>query len=110
GIKSVLSWTTVKVMLRLRFQLLEERVDVVHTYFSESCLLAPIFLKTNMINIVTSRRDMGLIYNDVPSFVFRFLRRRSDYVISNSHAVSNLVSARELIPKQRNITIYNGIE
>jgi L-malate glycosyltransferase len=109
-VQSIASFDAVKKMLALRKQLISENVEVVHAYFPDSCLLAPLFLKTKTNRIVTSRRDMGLMYLGKPAWLYRQLRHRTDTVISNSLAVAQLAQATELLTSQQNKVIYNGLE
>lgn len=110
NIGSMASIDTFKKMLHLRKRLTKEGVDVVHAYFPDACLLAPFFLKTNRNRIITSRRDMGLIYQGKPAWLYRNLRHRTDAVISNSVAVSELVAQQEHLKPLQNKVIYNGLE
>lgn len=109
-ITSIASPHAVKVMLNLRKELLAEQVNVVHAYFPDACLLAPLFLKSKRLRLITSRRDMGLIYEGKPAWLFRALAPRSDLVISNSSAVSAFISEKEGLKPHQNRVIYNGIE
>jgi L-malate glycosyltransferase len=110
NVQSIASLDAVKKMLALRKQLISENVDVVHAYFPDSCLLAPLFLKTKENRIVTSRRDMGLMYLGKPAWLYRQLRYRTDTIISNSIAVAQLAQTTELFTSQQNKVIYNGLE
>lgn len=110
GITSLLSWNAVQVMSKLRAQLAEEHTEVVHAYFPDSCLVAPLFLGSSEYKIVTSRRDMGLIYKGKPAWLFRALASRVDLVISNSSAVAQLIAKKEGIHPEKSCVIYNGIE
>ncbi|WP_024461927.1 glycosyltransferase [Marinimicrobium sp. LS-A18] len=106
----LLSFEVTKKMLRLRASLINDGVGLVHAFFPDACLLAPLYLKHPLLKIVTSRRDMGLIYQGKPAWLYRILGFRTDAVVSNSVAVSNLVSEKERIAENKRIVIYNGIE
>jgi L-malate glycosyltransferase len=110
NIHSIASVDAVKKMLALRKQLVSKKIDVIHAYFPDSCLLAPLFLKTKENRIVTSRRDMGLMYLGKPAWLYRQLRYRTDTIISNSIAVAQLAQTTELFTSQQNKVIYNGLE
>src|SRR5690606_22885416 len=65
-ITSIASWHAIRTMRVLREQLVRENVEVVHAYFPDACLLAPLLLKAPKLRVITSRRDMGLIYQGKP--------------------------------------------
>jgi L-malate glycosyltransferase len=110
NIHSIASVDAVKKMLALRKQLVSKKIDVIHAYFPDSCLLAPLFLKTKENRIVTSRRDMGLMYLGKPAWLYRSLSFRTDAVVSNSLAVANFVEGKEKLNKSQKVVIYNGME
>lgn len=107
---SIVSIPAALKMHALRKRLLKESVDVIHAYFPDACLLAPLFLKHASNKIITSRRDMGLIYKGKPAWLYRSLRHRTDRVISNSAAVAKLITTTELLTNTQSLVIYNGIE
>lgn len=109
-IASLASWHAVKTMRALRRQLLQEQVDVVHAYFPDACLLAPLLLKSPKLRVITSRRDMGLIYEGKPAWLFRLMGYRTQLVISNSMAVAKHIGAKEGLSSAKTCVIYNGIE
>jgi glycosyltransferase involved in cell wall biosynthesis len=110
NITSLLSWSAVTTMRRFSKELQKENVAVVHAYFPDACLLAPLFLKSSKRRIITSRRDMGLIYKGKPAWIFRILGFRTDLVISNSSAVAKFISQKEGLKETKTHVIYNGIE
>lgn len=110
NIHSIVSMNALKKMAHLRQQVIRNRVDVIHAYFPDSCILAPLFLKTIDAALFTSRRDMGLIYQGKPAWIYCMLSHRTDAVISNSHAVSHFVARREKLPNKKCEVIFNGIE
>lgn len=107
---SIASISAITKMRTLRQRFLNEKVDVVHAYFPDACLLAPLFLKHNSNKIITSRRDMGLIYKGKPAWLYKSLRHRTDKVISNSAAVAKLITKTESLKSSQSLVIYNGIE
>lgn len=109
-IKSLASTHAVKTLLKLRKQLLGTKVNVVHAYFPDACLVAPLFLKSKKLRLVTSRRDMGLIYRGKPAWLYRLLAHRTDAVIANSSAVANYVCEKEKLKPTQSFVIHNGIE
>lgn len=110
NIVSIASASALIKMRTFRKRLLREKVDVIHAYFPDACLLAPLYLKHASNKIITSRRDMGLIYKGKPAWIYKFLRHRTDKVISNSAAVAELITSTESLSSSQSLVIYNGIE
>ena len=110
NISKLLSIQCVRAMLAFRRRLKAEGCYCVHAWLPESCLLAPLFLKAQSRRIITSRRDIGLIYQGKPAWLYRLVRRRTDCVIGNSQAVVEHARRQEkLLPEQLRV-IHNGIE
>lgn len=109
-IRSISSVNAIKTMVNLRQQIIKDQVDVVHAYFPDSCILAPLFLKTKRNALFTSRRDMGLIYQGKPAWIYRVLAKRTDAIISNSKAVSDFIAKKENLKAEKARVIYNGLE
>lgn len=107
---SIASISAITKMWTLRQRFLNEKVDVVHAYFPDACLLAPLYLKHTSNKVITSRRDMGLIYKGKPAWIYKHLRHRTDKVISNSAAVAKLITNTESLKNNQSLVIYNGIE
>src|SRR5690606_21667657 len=95
GIGSIASWHAVKTMRALRAQLRREEINVVHPYFPDACLVAPLSMQSSQSRVITSRRDMGLIYQRKPPVLFRLMGHRTDLVISNSAAVAEHIREKE---------------
>ncbi|MBE8716042.1 glycosyltransferase [Cellvibrio polysaccharolyticus] len=110
GISRIFSWNAIKTLMAFRQQLIQQGVQVVHAWFPDACILAPALLKSSRLRIITSRRDMGLIYHGKPSWIFRRLAFRTDAVVSNSAAVAELISQQEQLPDHKKHIIYNGID
>lgn len=107
---SIVSISALNKMRTLRNQLINEKADVIHAYFPDACLLAPLFLKHKANKIITSRRDMGLIYKGKPAWIYKCLRHRTDKIISNSAAVAKLIAKTESLANKQSLVIHNGIE
>ena len=110
GITSLLSWHACVNLWKLRQKLLKENIDVVHAYFPDACIVAPLFFRSRNLHLITSRRDMGLIYQGKPAWIFRILAHRTDQIVSNSSAVARLIVKCEGLKASQSRVIYNGIE
>jgi L-malate glycosyltransferase len=109
-INSISSVDAARKMWGFRKKIILAKTEIVHAYFPDACLLAPLWLKRKGTKVITSRRDMGLIYQGKPSWIYKFLQPRTDYIISNSSAVAKHTSAQEKIPPGKSVVIYNGLE
>lgn len=110
NITSIASFQAYRTLRKFKRDLKLKNVSVLHAWLPDSCIIAPLLLKSGTTRVMTSRRDMGLIYHGKPAWLFRLLRWRTDAVIANSKAVEKLIMDREnLSPTQTHI-IYNGIE
>lgn len=107
---SITSSGSVCKMLSLRKELQARGQCVVHAYFPDSCVIAPLFLYSKTTRVVTSRRDMGLIYNYMPLILFRLLRFRVDAVVSNSKAVSEYCAENEGMDASKLRVVGNAVE
>lgn len=109
-IDSIASYKAIKRLTELRNHLKDRGTTVVHAYFPDACLLAPLLLKCKRIRVITSRRDMGLIYQGKPAWLYRLLQKRTDKIIANSQAVAAHTRQCEHLSAEKTAVIYNGIE
>jgi GNAT superfamily N-acetyltransferase len=98
---SMASVEALRRMMRFRSKVRRDRTDVVHAYFSDVAILAPLFLKTEFDRVFTSRRDMGFWYDRKVLAALRLANRRVDGIICNSRAVADQVGKREGAPAER---------
>ena len=109
-ISHVLAVSSIKKFYAFRKRLIFDEVDIVHAYFPDACIIAPMFLKSEKLQVITSRRDMGIIYHGYRQWLFRFLGARTDIVLSNSNAVADFSADQEWLSAEKGKVIYNGIE
>lgn len=110
GVTKLVSWHAFKTLRSLRSRLIADGIEVVHAYFPDACLLTPLLLRSPQLRLITSRRDMGLIYHGKPAWLYRALAPRTDLIISNSAAVAQYVSEQEGLQPAKSCVIFNGIE
>jgi hypothetical protein len=82
-------------ILRFAFRLRREGFRIVHCYFNDSSMIAPLFVKLCGIRVLVSRRDMGFWYTPAKLVVLRMVAPFVDYYVTNSQAVRGLVQRRE---------------
>jgi L-malate glycosyltransferase len=110
NVGSMASVEAVRRMVRFRSRLRRDSIDVVHAFFNDVAILAPIFLKTPRNRVLTSRRDMGFWYDRKVLAALRLANRRADGIVCNSRAVADQVRWCEGTPADRVSIIYNGVE
>ena len=110
GVGAMTSVEAVRRMMRFRSRVRRDGTDVVHAFFNDVAILAPIFLKTRHNRVLTSRRDMGFWYDRKVLAALRLANRRVDGIVCNSRAVADQVGRCEGAPAERLSIIYNGVE
>jgi len=100
--------TTVVRLLRLSRIIREERIDLVHIFFNDASLSAPLFCKLGGARVITSRRDMGFWYQKSNLAALRFSNHFVDRIVSNCEAVKDNVCKLENVSKNKIAVIYNG--
>ena len=110
NIRSVVSLQAFQALRNFRAQLISWKIQALHAWLPESCLLAPLFLKHATMQVITSRRDMGLIYKGKPAWLYRAVKNRADAIVSNSQAVADYIQQCEHLPPERCKVIYNGLD
>lgn len=110
GIKKLFSFSSIVNFIRFAYRLKKARFDLVHIYFNDAAIFAPIFLKLFRIKVIVSRRDMGFWYTPANLKLLRLNRFLIDAVVANAHAVKDVVNQQEYIPKPNIHVIYNGFD
>jgi len=62
GIKSILQPSTLIKFMRFALRIKDLGIDVIHIFFNDSAIAAPLFSKLGGAKVVSSRRDMGFWY------------------------------------------------
>lgn len=99
---------TISRMLRFRSRVMKERIDVVHAFFNDSAILAPIFCKMRSTLVVTSRRDLGYWHTRASVWLLRIANRWVDCVVCNAQAVADFVNESERPRPAKLRVIYNA--
>jgi L-malate glycosyltransferase len=95
-------------MVRYAMHLKRHNYRIVHCFFNDSSVIAPVFIKLLGIRVLVSRRDMGFWYTPAVLTALRLVRPFVDRYIANSKAVKQLVHSREGAPSDKIAVIYNG--
>ncbi|MCS3904321.1 glycosyltransferase involved in cell wall biosynthesis [Methylohalomonas lacus] len=108
NIRRMFSPRTLITMIRFALALRREHYRLVHIFFNDASILAPVFLKIFGIRVVISRRDMGFWYTPGKLAILRGNRFFIDRVIANSEAVKRVTHDKERVPLEKIQVIYNG--
>lgn len=108
GIERIFSLFAVWKMLCLALRERRRGTRVVHVFFNDPAVLAPLFFWMMGMAVVVSRRDMGFWYTPMYLRCLRLVRYFVAAVVSNSQAVSGHVGLSEGYAPSRLRVIYNG--
>ena len=108
GISKIASILSIFKLLRFGFALHQQEYRLVHCFFNDVSLIAPLILHLFGIRVVVSRRDMGFWYTPQILTILRFVSRFVDCYAVNSQAVKHLVQEQENAAGKRIFVVPNG--
>lgn len=108
GITKLSSLAIFFKMFHYAFILRRKGYKIVHCFFNDSSMIAPLFLKLFGIRVLVSRRDMGFWYTPKNLVVLRLVAPFVDCYVANSHAVKQIVQRQEWVSDKKISVIYNG--
>jgi len=108
NITKLASVGTISKILQYVRTLHRENYRLVHCYFNDTSLIAPVFLKFFGIKVLVSRRDMGFWYTPRNLLALRLVAPFVDRYIANSQAVKQIVQQQERVAGEKITVIYNG--
>lgn len=88
----------------------QNAISIVHIYFNDSSIYAPVFCRAAGAKVIVSRRDLGFWYTWPQLTCLRANRIFVNRVIANCHAVQETVRTREAWPAGKLEVIYNGYD
>ena len=109
NIHSMSAPSTILKMLAFAMDIRRSNIDIVHLYFNDAAVLAPLFCKLGGAKVIASRRDMGFWYTPRIVYALRVSNRFVDRIAVNSNAVKLNVVKVEKYPESRIKVIYNGL-
>ena len=107
-INKLFSLRTLSRMVSFARSLRQNGYRIVHIFFNDASLIAPLILKLAGIRVIISRRDMGFWYTPAQLAILRFNRLFIDRAVVNSNAVKQITHQKEWIDPARIRVIYNG--
>jgi glycosyltransferase involved in cell wall biosynthesis len=108
GIGSLASLAALRAMARFASATKQAGFELVHIFFNDSSLIAPLFLRRAGLKTIISRRDMGFWYTPTRKLILRLNSLLVNAAVTNSEAVKGETAASEWIPKSRIHVIHNG--
>lgn len=108
GIGRLASVAALRKMARFASATKQAGFELVHIFFNDSSLIAPLFLRRAGLKTIISRRDMGFWYTATRKLILRLNSLLVNAAVTNSEAVKSETAASEWIPKSRIHVIYNG--
>lgn len=107
GIHTLTSLRSIFRVLHFALRLCQNNYRLVHCFFNDSTLIAPLF-KLFGIRVIVSRRDMGFWYTPRNLVMLRLAAPFIDRYVANSQAVKRVVEQQESVPASKISVIYNG--
>ena len=83
---------------------------MVHIFFNDASIIAPLFLKLHGLKVIISRRDMGYWYTASRLAILKLNGMLIDHVVVNSIAVKDKTNKCEGVKKNKISVIYNGYD
>lgn len=108
NITKLASMQSIFKILHFALDLHRENYQLVHCFFNDSSLIAPIFLKMFGIRVLVSRRDLGFWYTSMNLAVLRLVAPFVNRYVANSQAVKKIIQQREWVSSEKISVIYNG--
>lgn len=108
-IKKMLSLKAIAALLKLGFYLKRNDFKLVHIYFNDASVIAPVILRCFGLKVVISRRDMGFWYTPMLAKILKFNAKFVNACICNSHAVKAKTMEVENLALAKMHVVYNGL-
>lgn len=108
GIRSLSKMDTLLKLMQFAFRLRALSIDVVHIFFNDAAMAAPLFCRLGGARVVSSRRDMGFWYTPTKLSALSFSNLFVDAMVANCEAVRVNASKKEGFPEDKIRVIYNG--
>ena len=96
-------------LMKLALYCRREKYELVHIFFNDASVIAPIILRLFGLPVMVSRRDMGYWYNARLLKILRWNSKFHQGCICNSEAVKKITVEQEHIPESRVHVVYNGL-
>ena len=109
NITKMLHIMTLVKLIKLALYCRLNEFNLVHIYFNDASVIAPIILRLFGLKVIISRRDMGYWYNSKLLKILRLNAKFHQGCICNSEAVKKITVQQEHIPEHLVHVVYNGV-
>ncbi|MBN1493553.1 MAG: glycosyltransferase [Candidatus Omnitrophica bacterium] len=110
-IDKLMSFKTIRRIVRIVQYLKRIKPDVVHTYFIDATVVGILCAYLSGVPVrISSRRDLGFWYNTKTKFLMKLANMLSHGVLANSEAVKQSVIKNEKITTDFISVIHNGLD
>jgi len=109
NITKLLSIITLFKMIKLAIKIRRDSIQIVHIYFNDAAIIAPVFCKIGGAKVIVSRRDMGFWYTKAKLSCLYISNIFVDHIITNSHSIKVNVNKQEKFSLDKISVIYNGV-
>ncbi|MCW8930336.1 MAG: glycosyltransferase, partial [Gammaproteobacteria bacterium] len=96
-------------LIKLALYCRREKYELIHIYFNDASVIAPMILSLFGLKVIISRRDMGYWYNTKLLKILRWNARFHKGCICNSEAVKQITMEQEHIPERKMYVVHNGL-
>lgn len=110
-IKNVYGLMTLKQGFRLARYMREQEIDIVQTFHFAADFLGTLIAKLAGVPVViSSKRDMGFLNNNMQARALRLLAPLVNRTICVSNAVKKGLAARQVVDPKKAVVFYNGVD
>ena len=107
----LLSLNSLKKLFVFRKYCRDNAIDIVQTFFMDANIFGTLAAKfAGCRIIISSRRNAGYSNTRIYTRFLRFIRRWTDFYLTNSMAVAQMTIENERVQQDRIHIIYNGLE
>jgi len=110
NVGSMASFASLRKLCVFARRIKHDGFSIVHIFFNDASIIAPVFLKLFGLKVIISRRDMGYWYTPAILALLKINRCFVDHAVVNSQAVKKITAACERIDADKISVIYNGYE
>lgn len=109
-INKMFSFVSLFKIISFARSLKKKGYKLVHIFFNDASIIAPIILRICGLKVIVSRRDMGFWHTKVNLLILRLNSYFVNVVIANSEAVKQVTHKKEGVSLKKIFVIYNGHE
>jgi L-malate glycosyltransferase len=110
-LRNTYNWSALQVARRIRGLIRDQRVQIVHTFFTTSDLWGGLIARLSGVPIlVSSRRDMGILRTNKHRLAYRLCAGMYDQVHAVCEEVREASIRQDGLDPSRVVTVHNGVD